>query len=335
MTFDINNRRYTGSKNKLSGWINKVIVENCPKSITFADIFAGTGIVSAANLDKFNSLVINDFLYSNEIIYNAFFSQENWDKKIIDDFTGEFENLESKKIDNNYFSINFGNKFYTKDDAKKIGNIRISIEKLKKEINFKEYCILLSSLIYSADKASNTVGHYDAYIKNKKINKKFQFNLIKPIKHNKKIKIYREDANKLVKKIKADVMYVDPPYNSRQYSRFYHVLENLTKWEKPKLFGVAMKPEPENMSDYCRNTAYEKFRDLIENMNAEHIIVSYNNTYNSKSSSSENKITLDQIREVLSKKGKISEESKSYNHFNAGKTSFVDHKEYIFYTKVR
>ena len=63
------------------------------------------------------------------------------------------------------------------------------------------------------------------------------FKLIEPIKHTSKIQIFREDANELVKKVKFDICYIDPPYNSRQYSRFYHVLENLAQWKKPKLFG--------------------------------------------------------------------------------------------------
>ena len=45
MTFEINNRRYTGSKNKLSTWIQQIINDNCDEKNTFADIFAGTGIV--------------------------------------------------------------------------------------------------------------------------------------------------------------------------------------------------------------------------------------------------------------------------------------------------
>ena len=335
MSFDINNRRYAGSKYKLNSWIKEIINKNCNEKEIFADIFSGTGIVAATNLYQFNHIIINDLLFSNEVIYNAFFSKKKWNKNIINEFFLENRALKANNINDNYFSLNFGDKFFINDDAKIIGKIRKNIEKIKYQIEYKEYCILLSSLLYSADKTANTVGHYDAYIRNKKINKKFIFELIKPINHNKKIKIYREDANVLVKKIKADVFYVDPPYNSRQYSRFYHLLENLTKWERPELFGVAMKPEPENMSDYCRNSAYDKFSDLINDIDSKHIIVSYNNTYKSKSSSSENKITLEQIKDVLNVKGELREYSRAYNHFNAGKTSFDDHKEYIFYTKVK
>ena len=114
----------------------------------------------------------------------------------------------------------------------------------------------------------------------------FSFELITPIEYkDKKITITRKDANELAKEIKADIVYIDPPYNSRQYSRFYHLLENITQWKKPPLYGEACKPEAENMSDYCRNSATSTFEDLISSLKCNYIVVSYNNTYNSKSSS--------------------------------------------------
>ena len=33
-------------------------------------------------------------------------------------------------------------------------------------INYKEYAILITSLLYAMDRIANTVGHYDAYRKN-------------------------------------------------------------------------------------------------------------------------------------------------------------------------
>ena len=98
-----------------------------------------------------------------------------------------------------------------------------------------------------------------------------------------KLSIFREDTNLLAKKIKTDIVYIDPPYNSRQYSRFYHILETLTKWDNPKLYGVALKPELENMSDYCRESAKSRFSELVNDINTKHLVVSYNNTYTSKS----------------------------------------------------
>jgi adenine-specific DNA-methyltransferase len=73
----------------------------------------------------------------------------------------------------------------------------------------------------------------------------------------------------------------------------------LVKWEKPELFGVALKPPTENMSAYCTVKAKNTFADLIENIDAKYLVVSYNNTYTSKSTSSENKIKLQEILNIL------------------------------------
>ena len=70
--FKINNRRYTGSKFKLLDWIKSTVEEQTQKSDTFCDLFAGTGCVAEKFTDK-KKLIINDFLYSNNIIYKAFF----------------------------------------------------------------------------------------------------------------------------------------------------------------------------------------------------------------------------------------------------------------------
>jgi adenine-specific DNA-methyltransferase len=107
----------------------------------------------------------------------------------------------------------------------------------------------------------------------------------------------------LVKKLKGDIAYIDPPYNSRQYSRFYHIYENLVQWKKPKLFGVALKHEPENMSEYCTSRAKQVFKDLVENLDVKYLAVSYNNTYKSKSKSSANKIKYEEILEILNSVG--------------------------------
>ncbi|OIO73583.1 MAG: hypothetical protein AUJ85_07620 [Elusimicrobia bacterium CG1_02_37_114] len=203
----------------------------------------------------------------------------------------------------------------------------------KNKLTNREYYMLIASLLYTVDKIANTVGHYDAYFKKDHIDDDFFMKPIDPINSD-EISIFREDVNLLAKKLKADVVYIDPPYNSRQYSRFYHVLETLTKWDKPKLYGVALKPGPENMSDYCRTNAKYKFAELIKDINARYLVVSYNNTYDSKSNSSRNKITLREIEKVLQMRGKTKVFEKNYRHFNTGNTNFNNHKEYLFVTKV-
>src|SRR5690606_33470241 len=271
-------------------------------------------------------------LYSNNIAYQAFFENKKWNSKKLIDIVNEYNVLNSKDIKENYFSKNFGGKFYEKDVSKLIGHIREDIENRKSKLNEKEYAILLTSLIYTIDRLANTVGHFDAYIKKPIAKRPLNFRLIQT-EDFAGAKIYREDSNQLVRKIKGDIAYIDPPYNSRQYSRFYHIYENLVKWEKPKLYGVALKPEPENMSKYCTVKAKDTFQDLVENLDVKYLAVSYNNTYKSKSKSSKNKIKYEEIVEILKRIGKNNIFEQSHKYFNTGKTNFNDHKEFLFITK--
>lgn len=333
--FQLYNRRYIGSKHKLIEWIFSIFLKEC-KGISFADIFAGTGVVSAVATKHFKKIILNDFLYSNYVIYKAFFGKGYWDKDKINNIIKDYNNINGEDLDDNYFSENFGGKYFSKNSAKIIGFIRENIKENKNNLTEREYYILLSSLLYSADKIANTVGHYDAYFKKEFVEDNFFMKPIDPIdvKNVEDVEIFRENANLLAKQIQADIVYIDPPYNSRQYSRFYHVLETLTKWGMPKLHGVALKPDPENMSDYCRSNAKSKFSELINDIKAKYLVVSYNNTYNSKSNSSQNKITLGDIKDILGKRGKTKVFEKNYRHFDAGNTDFNNHKEYLFVTKI-
>ena len=273
--FQLQNRRYIGNKYKLIEWIFSILDKEC-EGKSFTDIFAGTGVVAAVASKHFNEIILNDFLYSNEVIYKAFFDNGEWNQEKINTIIREYNNVNGEDLDENYFSINFGGKYFSKNSAKIIGFIRENIEENRENLTEREYNMLISSLLYSIDKIANTVGHYDAYFKKEFIDDNFFMRPIDPIK-TKDILIFREDANLLAKQIKTDIVYIDPPYNSRQYSRFYHVLETLTKWDKPELHGVALKPEPENMSDYCRVSAKDRFAELVNDINANYLVVSYNN----------------------------------------------------------
>lgn len=331
--YNLENRRYIGAKNKLSSWIKKLILDNT-EGKSFFDVFAGTGIMTKTMIDCYDDFIINDFLFSNEVIYHAFFGNEIFDVDKILEKTSKFQELKAYKIEDNYFSNNFSGKYFSNNDSKLIGHIRLLIRQ-DSQLSYREKSILLSSLIYSADKIANTVGHYDAYRKKIDIEDKFKFELISPIDtKNKNIEIFRKDSNSLVRSIKSDIAFIDPPYNSRQYSRFYHVLENLTKWDEPELSGTALKPKSENMSDYCRTSAPQVFDDLIKSLNTKYIVVTYNNTYKSKSSSSRNKITHSQILESLNSVGETKIFEKEYRFFNTGKTNLNEHKEFVFITKV-
>lgn len=332
-TISISSRRYIGSKSKLVDWIFETIEQNIEEAHSFCDIFSGTGVVASTALKKYPSVIVNDLLFSNNIIYKAFFGIGDWDEDKLQRIIGEYNNLNATALGDNYFSLNYGDKYFELSEARKIGYIRQHIEDNKGALTEKEYCILLASLIYCMDKIANTIGHYEAYIKKTIPHRPLVMKLI-DVQCFEGIQIYREDANELAKRVECDIVYIDPPYNSRQYSRFYHVYETLVKWDKPELFGVAMKPAPENMSLYCSNKAAVAMKDLVTNIKAKYIVVSYNNTYNSKSSSSENKISLEELTAILQSVGDTRIFEHKHRAFNAGKTDFKDHKEFLFITTV-
>lgn len=331
--YDLQQRRYIGNKYKLLNWIYSLVQEYTVGN-SFFDVFAGTGVVTQEFLQEYDTFIMNDFLYSNYIIYNAFFGDEDYSSEKLLLLKNKYNLIQKRDLDDSYFEDNYGGRFFSCFDAMVIGEIREHIEQ-NTDINNRERAILIASLLYSSDKVANTVGHYDAYRKIPDIPNKFKFELINPLDTTKKkFSIYRKDANELARQVTADIAFIDPPYNSRQYSRFYHVLEGITKWEKPQLVGVAMKPPLENISDYSKTAAVEAFDDLITNLDVNYIVVTYNNTYKSKSSSSKNKITHEQIIDSLSKVGKTRQFEKPFQFFNTGKTELKDHKEFVFITEV-
>ena len=78
------------------------------------------------------------------------------------------------------------------------------------------------------DKIANTCGHYDAYRKGVVFEKTLELYVpLADVNNNIENKCFNVDATDLVKNISADLFYIDPPYNSRQYCDAYHLFENI------------------------------------------------------------------------------------------------------------
>ena len=147
--------------------------------------------------------------------------------------------------------------------------------------------------------------------------------------------IYKMDSNELAKKIKCDLVYIDPPYNSRQYCDAYHLLENVALWEKPDVFGVARKMDRSSLkSKYCENSAPRVFERLIKDLNCKYIIVSYNNMGLKGVGRSQAKISDIDIVRSLEQKGEVVIYETEFNQFTTGKSNIQDHKERLFVCKV-
>lgn len=329
-TTKINNRRYLGNKYKLLDFIKSTIAAECRGINTVADIFAGTGSVASAFTDK--KLITNDILYFNYICHVAWFGSQKYNEPKVEALVCYYNLVQPQE--ENYMSENFSDTFFSAADCRKIGFIREDIEKRYNagEINARERAILITSLLYAMDKIANTCGHYDAYIKGATFEKHLELTLpLASNENNQNNQCYNEDANKLVERIEADLVYIDPPYNSRQYCDAYHLLENVARWEKPAVKGVALKMDRSKLkSDYCTSSAAKAFEDLVSKIKAKYILLSYNNMAEKGNGRSNAKISDDDIMRILSRKGKVKVFSEKYKAFSAGKSDIKDNEERLF-----
>jgi adenine-specific DNA-methyltransferase len=329
--FQMQNRRFLGNKYKLLGFIEDIVNEKCNGFNSFCDIFAGTGVVGERFNRKDVRIISNDLLFSNYFPLKTFLGSNQINMDYLKEKIDFLNNLKTNQ--DNYFSIHYGNTYFTLENARKIGAIRKKIEEIADKED--ERAALIASLLYATDKVANTVGHYDAYRK--------ELDTIQPIKllipdidlnNNNNNEILREDANLLIKKMSCDVLYIDPPYNSRQYCDAYHLLENLAVWEEPQVHGKAKKMDRSHLkSEYCLKTAPRAFADLIKNANCKHILISYNNTGESKDGRSNARIKDDEIINILKSRGEADVFERDYKAFTTGKSDTNGHKERVFYCK--
>lgn len=331
--FQLQNRRYLGNKHKLLGFIEDIVTEKCGEINSLCDIFAGTGVVG----ERFNNpeirIISNDFLSANYACLQAFLGTNTDIQERISEKIDHLNKLSSEE--ENYFSKNFGGTYFSKENAKKIGAMREEIEKISE--NNTEKNILICSLLYATDKVANTVGHYDAFRKDLDMLQPIRL-LIPSVNHlnNKNNEIYKEDANALIRKISCDVLYIDPPYNSRQYSDAYHLMENLAEWKKPEVVGIAKKMDRSHIkSAYSLKNAAQSFEDLIGRANCNHILLSYNNTGDSKDGRSNARMRDNDILRILNSKGDVEIFEKDYRAFTTGRSNGDNNTERIFYCNVR
>jgi len=301
---------YIGSKYKLSNWIKSEINKRIDvKNKIFCDIFAGTGIIGRVFKKDVKKVISNDIEYYAYVLNRNYIgNHKNLKEKLeVIEYLNNLSLRDDGFIYNNYCSP--ANRLYFSDEnGKKIDAIRIEIEKFKNDKDL--YYFLLASLIESADKVANTASVYGAFLK------KLKKSALKPLilepaiyeENDNEHLVYQNDANELIKKIKGDILYLDPPYNSRQYGANYHLLNTIAEYKEFKPKGKTGLREYYK-SPWCQKSKVNAtFEDLIRKADFEWIFLSYNN---------EGLMTEDEIKEIMSKYGKYEVVKKEYQRFKA------------------
>lgn len=311
---------YIGSKYSLLNFIHKTIsavTGYIPgDEYTFADLFAGTGVVGASYREEGCKVIANDIQYYSYVLNKHLIEGCGEIDNLLLNNLNSLSEIEGFIYDNYCAGSNCGRNYFTDENGKRCDAVRMELEKLltQHKISEKTYFWFLASLINSIDKYANTASVYGAFLKHIKrsAQKQFKLELLPQIK-GPIGKVYNEDINQLITSIHGDVLYLDPPYNTRQYCSNYHVLETIARYDNPTLKGkTGLRDSNLQKSKYCsKRTIENEFGYLIANANFKYIFLSYNN---------EGLMDVDTIKSIMSKYGSYTCFTQSYKRFVADKT---------------
>lgn len=329
--------KYIGNKQRLLDFIDSVVQkERLPQKGIFIDIFTGTTNVAQYYKKKGYKIIANDFMTYSYVFQQAYIKNNQVPKfnnllrsrnfninpaslkskyeplEIVIDYLNKLPGKKGFIFQNYAPAGEFKRQFFSNENAMRIDATREQLDKWQKEgiVSESEFYILLASLIDAADFVANMAGTYGAYLKIWRSMALKPFTMLVPqlIESDLDHEVYKQNSNELIRKIKGDILYIDPPYNGRQYAPNFHILETLACWDNPKVNGkTGLRPYDSQKSLYSQKSkCNEAFADLIKNADTKYILMSYNN---------EGIIFDEFIRETLGKRGKVEIYQQEYRRF--------------------
>ena len=318
--------RYIGSKWNLLSHIEGVVDNLGVKKGIFCDLFAGTACVAAHFKRRGFQIISNDLLELSYAFQRALIANNEEPK-----FAGIVETLGDVQGDNLFANLSpyhkvvawlnclpgkkgfifhnycpsgnneYGRQYLSDSNGQKIDAIRQQIQQWRNagEITENEFYLLLLPLLEATSKVANISGTYGAYLKHwdPRTYKDLPLVPAEIIRSDVPHQVSRGDANQLLEDIRCDVLYLDPPYNTRQYITNYHLLETIARYDTPALRGKTgiRSYNDHDKSAYCsRCDCYRVFHNLIKKADARYILVSYND---------EGILSRDELMSILSLRG--------------------------------
>jgi adenine-specific DNA-methyltransferase len=337
---------YIGNKRSLLSFITKgiqIVQKRLNKEkLDIFDVFTGSGIVARYCKQFSNSLLVNDLEKYSAITGECYLSNKNeLNIPVLEDMYNELLfNIETHPFIEGLITKLYSPKddnqikkdervFYTRRNAMYIDTMRNFIQSVP--LQYQKY--FLAPLIAKASIHANTSGVVKGFHKNKetglgqfggsKSNALFRIkgNIILPFpvfsNFNCNYKIYNGDSNQIIKEApEVDLAYLDPPYNQHPYGSNYFMLNLILENKHPSyISNVSGIPNNWNRSAYNKKRyIYSALSELVENLKAKFVLISFN---------SEGFISLDEMKDMLKKIGKVQVLETIYNTFR-GCRNFID-----------
>ena len=315
--------RFIGGKSLMLERINDVMNENSQNDIeTVGDLFCGSAVVSQFFKRNGKKVISNDIMYMsyvlargmNELNSKPLFEGLN-ELNVFGYLNALKEPLYEDKafIYKNYSPNGECNRMYFQpQNAKKIDAIRQQIEVWysSKKILKSEYYYLLACLISAVPYVANITGVYAAYLKHwdKRSYKELTVEPLEIVNSDFACEFFNMDASQLCKLKSFDLVYIDTPYNQREYTPNYHILETIAKYDSPEIKGVT-GVRPYQKSKFCSKSSVKNaFIELFSNINSKYAIVSYN---------TEGLLNTHEMLEVFSTYGDVKLYEYSYRRYKS------------------
>lgn len=337
--------RYIGSKTRILDFISDTVSQTfgTVNGAVVADLFAGTCSVAEMFKKQNAQIITNDYLCFSyalqvakatlntepicEISYADALSQLNTLNGVDGFFFSEYtlEGTAQSEYCRNYFDSY---------NAKKIDAICIKLAEWRQQtiISDDMFYLLSASLVDAITKVSNTSGTYGAFLKidDQRKYKPLELLPFSFIDNGHTNAAYCRDITKLIDEVSGDILYLDPPYNGRQYPPYYHILETAVLYDKPNIYGVTgRRPYQELLSPFCmKDKTLSAMLDIAQRANFSDIYISY---------STDGIMDYEELCDALSVVGDVKCFFKPYRRYksNSGVETTNRVKEIIIYVKKR
>ena len=219
-----------------------------------------------------------------------------------------------------HFAPAGGRMYFTDANARRIDAARTTLHAWHRAalVGDDAFYVLLAAIIEGADRVANTAGVYAAYIKKWQPNALRPFGVLAelPVRSRARCVAHQADAIHVANALgPVDLLYVDPPYNTRQYAGYYHIPELIARgWfdQVVELRGkTGLIADRQQRSAWCsRRQAPDALRDLLAATGAKHVLVSYN---------SEGLIEAQELRAILQEAavGRVRRSTLRYKRYRA------------------
>ncbi len=297
--------RYIGNKTKLLGFIGRVLRARGIAGGLAVDPFTGTASVARALKRWGFRVVASDVLALSYVFGRAYVqtAREPTFETLRPELDGEpttlagaVARLQRVEPAPGFLHEHFtpgggaggtsGRMYFTPENAARIDASRATLERWRREARVGDdaFHLLLAALIEAADRVANTAGVYASYIKSWQSNATRSLHLRVPrVVPGNGCRADIGDATELVAALEAfDLLYLDPPYTTRQYPAYYHVPEIIAEgWfdDAPTLRGKVglLRDDAHKRSDWARRSAcVGQLERLLEAADCRHVVLSYN-----------------------------------------------------------